>query len=117
MKRILIGCLVALSCTLAAPAQTQQEMNQQAAADFAAADRELNAAYKQLMGKLDKASREKLIDAQLIWIKLRDADGAARAAGNEGGSIYPLIYDGSRAASTRDRTRWLREWYDEVKGL
>ncbi len=117
MRKLFLVAFLVCSCVLGAPAQSQHELNQQAAADFEQADKELNAAYKMLMARLDAASKEKLITAQLLWIKLRDADAAARAAGNEGGSIYPLIYDGSRAASTRERTKWLREWYDEIKDL
>lgn len=112
MKTLLLALLLAGSCL----AQTQQEMNRQAAADFAKADRELNVVYKQLMGELSQqAEKDKLIAAEQLWIKLRDADAAARAQEFEGGSIYPMIYDGSRTASTLERTRWLREWYEELK--
>lgn len=50
-------------------AQNQQELNQQAQADFVAADKELNSTYRALMPRLDPASKKKLVDAQLVWIR------------------------------------------------
>lgn len=111
MKTFLIVCLLTLNVL----AQSQQEMNAQARADFERADKELNVVYKQLTAALSPEEKDKLVTAELLWIKLRDADAAARAASNEGGSIYPLIYEGNRAASTRERVKYLREWLDELK--
>lgn len=104
--------LALLLCT-GAFAQNQQELNQQAQADFVAADKELNTTYKALMPRLDPASKKKLVDAQLLWIRFRDANATARAQVNEGGSLYPMIYAGSRARTTRERTAELKEWLAE----
>lgn len=107
--------LIVFLLTLSVMAQSQQEMNAQARADFEKADKELNAVYKQLTALMTPEEKDKLVTAELLWIKLRDADAAARAAENEGGSIYPLIYEGNRAASTRARVKYLKEWLDEYK--
>lgn len=96
-------------------AQDQQTMNRQAEEEFAQADKKLNEVYRQLVRKLTKAEKEKLIDAQLLWIKYRDANAAARAEGNSGGSIYPMIYAGARSRATRERTQELQEWLAEYK--
>ncbi len=112
LKRML---LIAIMLTASVLAQSQHEMNAQAAADFAKADKELNAVYKQLTARLQPLTKEKLITAQLLWIKLRDADAEARASEWEGGSMYPMIYESTRAQSTRQRVSELRGWLDEFK--
>ncbi|MCE7873787.1 DUF1311 domain-containing protein [bacterium CPR1] len=111
LKRMLL--IVMLTATVLA--QSQHEMNAQAAADFAKADKDLNAVYKQLTARLQPLTKEKLITAQLLWIKLRDADAEARASEWEGGSMYPMIYESTRARVTRQRVAELREWLDELK--
>jgi uncharacterized protein YecT (DUF1311 family) len=109
--------LLLLFLLAAAPvwSQTQSELNQQAQRDYETADKELNAVYKQLMAKLDKASQQRLVDAQLVWIKFRDANATAHAQVNEGGSIYPMIYAGARTYTTRARTAELKEWLEEYR--
>lgn len=106
--------LLLLGGALPVAAQNQHELNAAAQADFEKADKELNAVYGQLMKKLDPASQKALVEAELAWIKFRDADALARAAVNQGGSIYPMIYAGSRARTTKLRTlelkAWLKEW-------
>lgn len=111
LKRLLL--ILVLTATVLA--QSQHEMNAQAAADFAKADKELNVVYKQLTARLQPPTKEKLITAQLLWIKLRDADAEARASEWEGGSMYPMIYESTRARSTRHRVTELRGWLDELK--
>ena len=107
----------ALLLLLAYPclAQDQQTMNRQAADDFAQADKKLNQVYRQLLPRLSKPEKERLIDAQLLWIKFRDANAKARAESNTGGSIYPMIYAGAQRRATETRTQELQEWLDEYK--
>jgi len=107
--------LLLLLLILCAPAlaQNQQELNAQAQSDFIKADAELNRVYKLLMKRAGGSTKDQLIAAQLAWIKFRDADAKARASENEGGSIYPMIYSGSRARTTRARTAELKEWLTE----
>lgn len=108
--------LLLLGAPSASSAQSQQEMNQQADADFRRADEELNAVYNKLIKKVTPEVQDRLIDAQLAWIKFRDAEAKARAAEVEGGSLYPLLYSGSLAATTRQRTKELQEWLDSLQG-
>ena len=96
-----------------AAAQNQHEMNQQAHKDFLKADAELNRVYQRLVAKLDDTSKKKLVDAQLKWIKFRDADAEARAATNQGGTIYPTVYNGVLAQTTKLRTGQLKQWLEE----
>ncbi|MGE0496150.1 MAG: lysozyme inhibitor LprI family protein [Vulcanimicrobiota bacterium] len=108
--------LLALLILLTVPtfAQNQHELNARALQDYEAADRELNQVWQELKPQLGASVREKLVDAQLIWIKYRDAEAKARQALYEGGSMAPMIYYASMATTTRARTAVLREWLEEV---
>ena len=69
-------------------------MNQCAAQQHAAADKELNALYQQITTRLkgNPDSKKLLVGAQRSWIAFRDAECKFSASGVEGGSVYPLIY-------------------------
>ncbi len=109
------GFVITLGLLLAVASwgQDQQQMNRQAHEEFVQADKKLNQVYRQLLPKLQKAEKDRLVEAQLLWIKYRDANAEARAEANQGGSLYPLIYDGSRRRTTEARTQELQEWLDE----
>jgi len=63
---LLVSLLIPVAQT---QAQTQADMNAQARADFARADAELNKTYKAILTKLpDAESKQKLKDAQRVWI-------------------------------------------------
>ncbi|NDD29686.1 MAG: DUF1311 domain-containing protein [Proteobacteria bacterium] len=94
-------------------AQTQLEMNEQAAEDFKKADAELNAIYKKVMAASAGEQKQAIITAQLAWIKFRDANADAWAAPNKGGSIYPLIWLGAKTRTTRTRTAELKQLLEE----
>ncbi len=92
-----------------ANAQSQQEMNRQAARDFDAADSALNRVYKQLTDKLDKESQLKLKAVQRAWVQFRDAEAQFEAdLEARGGTMAPLIYNGTRASLTKTRTKELQ---------
>ena len=82
-------------------------MNQCAAQDYARADAELNRVYKQVMDGLDARSRQLLKAAQRDWITFRDDECKYENAQNEGGSIYPLVYNGCLIDLTTTRTKQL----------
>ena len=86
-------------------ARAQQELNLCASQAFQKADAELNKLYRQLMRDAGAGERAKLRAAQLAWLKFRDAHCEYAASGNEGGSIYPMVYGFCRAAVTRERSR------------
>lgn len=90
--------------------QNQHEMNAEAAAEFARSDKELNEVYAKVLGVLDDGSKEKLRKSQRAWVAYRDAEADFSAdAEARGGSMWPMIHEGTRARLTRERVRSLRE--------
>ena len=113
MKRfpLLSACVLAISLGSISSAQTQQEMNAQAAEEFKKADKELNEVYAKVIGVLDDEAKEWLKKSQRAWLAYRDAEAAFRAdAEARGGSMWPLIHEGARGKLTKDRVRALREY-------
>jgi uncharacterized protein YecT (DUF1311 family) len=109
-----IALLLALAAlTLPALAQTQSEMNAEAAADFKKADAKLNAVYKKVKASLGEDGLENLKVAQRAWIAYRDAEAVLEAAPNEGGSIYPLIFASVKTRMTEARTEELQAIIDD----
>jgi uncharacterized protein YecT (DUF1311 family) len=101
----LAACLLTSASPRVAHAQSQVEMNGKAARDFEVADAKLNKVYKEAMQKLDAGSQAKLKTAQLAWISFRDAEAALEVdVEARGGSIDPVIYDGTRIEMTNART-------------
>ncbi len=94
----------------AASAESQHEMNAGAAAEFAKADKELNEVYAKVLGLLDDGSKEKLKTSQRAWVAYRDAEADFSAdAEARGGSMWPLIHEGTRARLTKERVKRLKE--------
>ena len=99
--------LIAIHPT-AARAQSQQEMNQDAARAYETADGTLNKVYKELLAQLDKESQEKLKASQRAWVLFRDAQAEFEAdLEARGGSMAPLIYNEARKTLTETRTKEL----------
>lgn len=108
---LLALCGVAL---LAVPhpvaAQTQSEMNTEAAEDFTRVDRVLNETYKAVMDQMDEESRTLLKSAQKAWIAYRDAEAKFQAdLEARGGSMYPLSLMAYKTTLTQQRTKELEE--------
>lgn len=95
-------------------AQSQHEMNQQAAAAFKKADATLNKIYAQVLAKLDEEGQGKLKAAQRAWVAFRDAQAELDADFMRGGSAAPLLRSGSLAGSTRQRTEALKEFLKQL---
>ena len=109
MKYLIALLLVALS---ASPvfAQSQSEMNREAAASFVKADVELNRVYAKVLTSLDDEGRAKLKAAQRAWVIFRDAQAAFEMDFEaRGGSMGPLIYEGFRARVTKARVAQFKE--------
>lgn len=101
--------------------QAQVEMNACAALDFARADAELNAAWRDAIAGQRAGDREidrsydrrptgeaRLRDAQRAWILFRDAHCTVQGYDEaRGGSMEPMVFNGCRAALTRERIRQL----------
>lgn len=111
----LILFIAAITLPLApARAQSQHEMNQQAAADFKKADAALNKIYAQVLAKLDEEGQAKLKAAQRAWVAFRDAQAELDADFMRGGSAAPLLHSGSLAGTTRQRTEALKEFLKQL---
>jgi uncharacterized protein YecT (DUF1311 family) len=106
--------LFILACAPLSLAQSQQDLNAGAAAEFAKADKELNEIYAKVIGVLDDQAKEMLKRSQRSWVAFRDAEAAFRAdAEARGGSMWPLIHEGVRGKLTRERVKALREYLIE----
>ncbi len=87
----------------------QAEMNACAADAYAAADAELNAAYRRITARLANApGRRSLVEAQRAWIRFRDAECDLATSHNEGGSIRPMMVSFCMERLTRQRTEELK---------
>jgi uncharacterized protein YecT (DUF1311 family) len=107
MKLAVLSLLV---LTTSAFAQTQQEMNREAAADFAKADAALNKLYTKVLAALDDEGKKKLKAAQRAWVVFRDAEADLQADTEaRGGTLAPLIYDSTRTTLTNERIKTFKE--------
>src|SRR5690606_2535169 len=86
-------------------ATDQATMNQCAAQQNKAADRELNTLYQQITAHLKDSpdAKKLLVGAQRAWITFRDAECKFSASGVAGGSVYPLIYSNCITDLTKAR--------------
>jgi uncharacterized protein YecT (DUF1311 family) len=116
MKRYILSLALLIVSLVALPtghanAQSQAEMNRQAAKDFEKADAELNSAYAALMTKLpDAGSKQKLKESQRAWVAFRDAE-AAFAAG--GGTMAPTLRYATMTELTEQRIKQLKTHLEE----
>jgi len=104
-------------CTLALTevrAQSQQEMNQQAYAEFDKADAELNKVYAKVLAKLDEEGKAKLKAAQRAWVAFRDAQAEMDADLMRGGSAAPLLRAGSLTGTTKKRVQDLKDFLKQL---
>jgi uncharacterized protein YecT (DUF1311 family) len=82
------------------------------------ANTQIDAIYKQLMGKLDADGQKALKEAQRSWIKWRDDEALliARIGGAVGGSALRVDYLTAQAKLIRQRTEVLREYLQRSGG-
>lgn len=110
MKLVPFCLALIVAAPVALRAQSQQEMNAQAAAEFTKADKELNEVYAKVLANLDDQAKENLKKSQRAWVAWRDAEAAFRAdAEARGGSMWPLIHEGFRSRLTKERVKGLKE--------
>jgi len=103
-----------------ASAQTQMEMNQDAAGEFKAADTELNAIYQQILEDYadDDVFLANLKEAQRCWIDFRDAQLKMKYPDREPGyygSIQPVCEMTYLTELTQDRIKTLNVWIEGVE--
>jgi len=84
------GVLAAAAIGSAA-AQSQMELNAQAAADLRKSDEQLNAVYNKLRAKISDAGKKSLQTAQQSWLRFRDQECEFETMGTVGGSIHSMI--------------------------
>jgi len=120
-KSILSTIALILACGpwTEASAQTQAEMNQDAAGEFHAADKELNAVYRKILEDYaqDDVFLANLKEAQRCWIVFRDAQLKMKYPDREPGyygSIQPVCEMTYLAELTRDRIKALKVWAEGV---
>lgn len=91
-----------------ADAQSQAAMNICWGKEYKAADARLNEAYKQLAAKLNDEEKAELKNAQLAWLKYRDANCDFVADQYKGGSMRPMIAAICLADVTNNRATELK---------
>ncbi|EJM63002.1 lysozyme inhibitor LprI family protein [Pseudomonas sp. GM48] len=93
-------------------ASDQATMNQCAAQQNTAADKELNALYQQITSRLksNPDSKKQLVSAQRAWVAFRDAECKFSASGVTAGSVYPLIYSNCTTELTKARTQTFKNY-------
>jgi uncharacterized protein YecT (DUF1311 family) len=114
MKKLLFALMFILPMTLIA--QTQSEMNVQAAKDYKKADAELNKIYQQVMKKYadNVLFIKELKAAQMLWVQFRDAEfKRAYPHYNEGNTYYGSMFSLDKSSFleklTTERTKTLKE--------
>lgn len=90
--------------------QTTAQINNCAAALYRESDRRLNEVYKQVISKLNRQEREKLIEEQLAWIQRRDASCKDQGRVGPTGNNYASYRDACLAGQTDKRTAELEKY-------
>jgi uncharacterized protein YecT (DUF1311 family) len=113
MKQYVISLALLIAALVAFPAghanaQSQAEMNYQAAKDFEKADAQLNSTYTALVAKLpDAESKRKLKESQRAWLVFRDAEAAFESDEARGGTMAPTLRYETMTELTRQRIKQL----------
>ena len=116
-------CTLLLSALFVAgrcEAQTQGDLNEQTAAEFHAADKELNSIYQKILEEYvdDEAFIANLKEAQRCWIAFRDAQLKMKYPDREPGyygSILPSCEAMYLAELTQARIKALQVWIEGVQ--
>jgi uncharacterized protein YecT (DUF1311 family) len=103
-----VAVLLVLATGPAAMAQTQGDMDAAESARAARLDKQLNAAYQQLMSRYSAADQALLKQSERSWLKYRDDDCRYEAAGVTGGSAYPMVYAMCLQGLTAERLKRLQ---------
>ncbi len=98
-------------------AQTQSEMNNEAAAEFNGVDEQLNSIYQKILSDYadDKVFIASLKEAQRCWITFRDAQLKMKYPDREPGyygSILPVCKMAYLTELTQERINALQVWID-----
>jgi uncharacterized protein YecT (DUF1311 family) len=102
-----------LSITMQLPAwaapcdnlRTQLDQNECAHDGYQKADKQLNKVYGDYRKRLNSGQQVQLKQAQVAWLKFRDAHCVFESSGVEGGSAHTMIYLNCMTSVTQDRTQ------------
>lgn len=98
-------------------AQTQMEMNEQAADNYKKIDLQLNKVYKQLLSLTkDQKKKDLLIKAQRAWVSYKEAHCKYDESFYEGGSMQPLVYYTCLQEVTEERIKQLKRAIEDTNG-
>lgn len=97
--------------------QSQSGMNSSAASNYKQADSELNKVYQNILKEYAAKAQfiKNIKAAQRLWLKLRDADLAARfPEKGQYGSAESMCRASYLESLTRDRIKVLKVWVDGI---
>lgn len=109
MKKTILTFVLLVSSTTIIFSQSQSELNAQASSEYLQADKKLNQVYKQVMNNLSAPEIKAFISSQKAWITYRDLECKFEAIGNEGGSMYSMVFSSCMTDITKKRTQELKE--------
>jgi uncharacterized protein YecT (DUF1311 family) len=95
--------------------QTTLEMNACAEREYQAADKQLNQVYRQLRAQLSGQQRQRVTNAQLAWIKFRDANCDYERGQFEGGTMASSVVTNCLASMTEQRTKELEKYLQDTR--
>lgn len=117
MKSLFIALLL-VAGSITGFAQTQNDMNKQAAQEYREADKKLNTIYQQILKEYaaNKTFIGNFKDAQRLWVQLRDAQVKAMypESAKSYGSMFPLCKSSYLTELTNQRIETIRVW---INGL
>lgn len=113
MQRLMASVLLVSGMFAAAPlwaadcanAMDQLTLNQCAADDYAAQDKQLNQLYGEYRKGLGEGQKQQLKAVQLAWIKFRDLACAFESSSVEGGSVHGMVLNACLAQKTAARVK------------
>ncbi len=115
----LLFSLFILCIPVSTTAQTQYEMNMEAAAAYQKADKELNEVYREIIKRNadDTVFIKNLKASQRLWVQFRDAELKMKYPDPENryGSVYPMCVSFYLAELTQERITTLKQWIDGVE--
>jgi uncharacterized protein YecT (DUF1311 family) len=86
-----VACAITSIAIGSAAAQSQMELNAQAASDLRTSDTQLNAIYNKLRARISDAGKKSLQTAQQSWLRFRDHECEFETMGTVGGSIHSMV--------------------------
>ena len=110
MKKIIILIACALLIQLKGFAQTQIEMNTNAADYYKAADKKMALLYKEIMISLSAEDKNLLLEAQRNWVKFKESHCKSVKNGFKKGSIQTLTYYTCLLEATEERIKQLQKY-------